>query len=62
MSYTEEMAARALKPYAPYMNQLVEFDLTNTRGIVPDYDSEFTPLDRDYVRRVIAFQRARRRK
>jgi nucleoside-diphosphate-sugar epimerase len=60
MSHTEEMIFRSLKVYAPYLNSRCEFDVSNSRSIVPDYDSFFTPLDVPYLRKVIAFQREHR--
>jgi nucleoside-diphosphate-sugar epimerase len=61
MSHTEEMIARSLKVYAPYLNNRCEFDLANSRSIVPDYDSHFIPLDVAYIRKVIQFQRQSRK-
>jgi nucleoside-diphosphate-sugar epimerase len=60
MSHTEEMIARSLKVYAPYLNNCCEFDLTHTRSVVWDYDSYFTPLDVAYIRKVIQFERQTR--
>ena len=60
MSHTEEMIFRSLKVYAPYLNNPCEFDLSNSRSIVRDYDSFFTPLDVPYLRKVIEFQRQHR--
>jgi hypothetical protein len=60
MSHTEEMIARSLKVYAPYLNNRCEFDLSNSRSVVWNYDSHFTPLDVAYIRRVIEFERQRR--
>lgn len=57
VSHTEEMIARSLKVYAPYLNNRCEFDLRNSRTIVTDYDSHFTPLDVPYLRRVIQCER-----
>ncbi len=59
MSHTEEMAARSLKAYAPYLNSRLEFDLSNSRSLVPDYDSHFRPIDVDYLHKVIEFQRGK---
>jgi nucleoside-diphosphate-sugar epimerase len=61
MSRTEEMISRSLKVYAPYLNNRCEFDLGNSRAVVPGYDSHFTPLDVPYLRKVIDFQRQHRR-
>jgi hypothetical protein len=60
MSHTEEMIARSLKVYAPYLNNCCEFELTNSQSIVLNYDSHFTPLDVAYIRRVIQFERQNR--
>ncbi len=59
VSHTEEMAARSLKVYSPYLNSRVEFDLSNSRALVADYDANFTPIDLSYLRKVIDFQRQR---
>jgi len=58
-TWTEKMFARSLKPYLPYMNENCEFDLTNTRSILPDYDSRFPPMDLGYLTRVIRFCRSK---
>jgi hypothetical protein len=60
LSHTEEMIARSLKVYAPYLNNRCEFDLTNSRSVVRDYDSHFTPLDVAYIQKVIEFERQER--
>ncbi len=60
MSHTEEMIVRSLKVYAPYLNSRCEFDVSNSRSIVPDYDSYFTPLNVPYIQKVIEFQRQKR--
>jgi len=60
MSHTEEMISRSLKVYAPYLNSRCEFDVSNSRSLVPDYDDHFTPLDVPYIRKVIQFQRQKR--
>ncbi len=57
LSHTEEMVARSLKVYSPYLNNRLEFDLSNSRSVVPDYDSYFSPIELGYVRKVIGFQR-----
>ena len=41
--------------YAPYMFGEPEFDLRNTRALLPDYDSAFPSLDEAYFRRILAF-------
>jgi nucleoside-diphosphate-sugar epimerase/predicted lipid carrier protein YhbT len=41
--------------YAPYMFGEPEFDLRNTRALIPDYDSAFPSLDEAYFRRIVAF-------
>jgi nucleoside-diphosphate-sugar epimerase len=61
ISRTEETILRSFKVYAPYMNSRCEFDLSNSRSIVPDYDSYFTQLDVPYIRKVIEFQRQHRK-
>ena len=60
MSHTEEMIARSLKVYAPYLNNRCEFDLGNSRSVVSNYDSHFSPLDVAYIRKVIEFARQSR--
>jgi nucleoside-diphosphate-sugar epimerase len=60
ISHTEEMILRSLKVYAPYLNNPCEFDVSNTRSLVPDYDAHFTPLTVPYLQRVIEFQRQKR--
>lgn len=62
VSYTERMIARSFRAYAPYLCSRKTFDLTNTRSLVPCYDCMFTPVELDYVRKVIAFQRITRMK
>ena len=59
MSHTEEMVARSLKVYSPYLNSRLELDLSNSRSVVPDYDANFSPLDVGYLQRVIEFQRGK---
>ena len=60
LSHTEEMIFRSLKVYAPYLNNQCEFDVSNSRALVPDYDASFTPLDLPYLHKVIEFQRHKR--
>lgn len=60
LTYTEEMILRSLKPYGPYLNARCEFDLRQSRSVVPDYDSYFTQPDVAYLKKVISFQRNRR--
>ena len=60
LSHTEEMIARSLKVHAPYLNNCCEFDLANSRSVVPNYDSHFTPLDVPCIRKVIQFERGNR--
>ncbi len=62
VSHTEKMIYRSLKVYAPYLNHRAQFDLTETRDLVGDYDALFAPLDLAYLHRVIKFQRASRAK
>ena len=56
-SWTEKMLLRSLKPYLPYLNEACRFDLTNTRSLIPDYDSRFPLITRDYLHKIINFQR-----
>ena len=60
MSHTEKMISRSLKVYAPYLNNRCEFDLRNSRSVVGDYNSYFTPLDVPFIRKVIEFERQNR--
>ena len=60
LSHTEEMIFRSLKVYAPYLNNRCQFDVSNSRALVPDYDASFTPLDVPYLHKVIEFQRRKR--
>jgi len=61
MSRTEEMILRSLKPYGPYLNSRCEFDLSQSRSIVPDYDSHFTQLDVPYIQKIVEVQRQNRK-
>jgi len=61
MSHTEEMILRSLKVYAPYLNNRSEFDLSNTRSIVPDYDSHFSQMDIAYIEKVAQVERQKRK-
>jgi nucleoside-diphosphate-sugar epimerase len=61
MSRTEETIVRSLKPYVPYLNSRCAFDVSEARAVVPDYDSYFTPIDLMYLRKVVHFQRQRRK-
>jgi nucleoside-diphosphate-sugar epimerase len=56
VTHTEKMILRSFKPYLPYLNARSTFDLTNTRSVVPDYDSMFPPLGVDYMRKVVRFE------
>jgi nucleoside-diphosphate-sugar epimerase len=56
-SRTEKMISRSFKSYLPYLNDRSTFDITNTRAVIPEYDSMFPPLGLAYVRKVMAFQR-----
>ena len=58
LTWTEQMIFRSLKLYLPYMNNECTFDLTNTRSIIPDYDSCFKPIDLEFIDKVIKFQRS----
>ena len=62
LTRTEAMAVRAFKVYLPYLNHNCAFDCSNTREIIPHYDAMFPPASVDYLRKVIAFERAERRK
>jgi nucleoside-diphosphate-sugar epimerase len=62
LTRTEEMIARAFHVYLPYLNQSATFDLANTRDIIPDYDRMFPALTVDYLHKVIAFERATRKR
>jgi len=59
LSWMEEMMMRTLKPYIPYVLNACTFDLTNTRSIIPDYDSRFSEITSDYLKKVIDYQRHR---
>ncbi|MEN8117535.1 MAG: SDR family oxidoreductase [Bacteroidota bacterium] len=59
LSWTEEMMLRSLKQYLPYLNEYCTFDVTNTKSIIPDYDSWLPSLTYDYMEKVIFFQRHR---
>jgi nucleoside-diphosphate-sugar epimerase len=61
MSHTEEMILRSLKVYAPYLNNRCEFDLRNSRSVVPDYDAHFSPLDTAYIQKVAEVERQNRK-
>ena len=60
LTRTEEMFVRAFKIYLPYLNNDKIFDLANIRTVIPDYDAMFQPANVDYLRKVIAFERAGR--
>ncbi|MGA3284921.1 MAG: SDR family oxidoreductase [Verrucomicrobiota bacterium] len=60
LTRTEEMVVRAFRVYLPYLNYNGTFDCSNTRELIPDYDGLFKPADIDYLRKVIAFERADR--
>ncbi len=59
ITWTERMVARSFKVYSPYMNEYSDFDLTNTRSLIPDYDSRFPAITLEYLEKVIAFWRDR---
>jgi hypothetical protein len=61
LTRTEEMVARSFRVYLPYLNHSGSFDLSNTRQIIPCYDDMFGPANLEYLRKVIAFERAQRR-
>ena len=60
LTKTEEMIARSLRVYLPYLNQQAVFDISQTRALIPDYERRFGPASVDYLRKVIAFERAER--
>jgi hypothetical protein len=62
LTRTEEMIARAFHVYLPYLNHSATFDLANTRVIIPDYDRMFPAVTVDYLHKVIAFERATRKR
>jgi nucleoside-diphosphate-sugar epimerase len=62
LTRTEEMIARAFHVYIPYLNHSATFDLANTRAIIPDYDRMFPAVTVDYLHKVIAFERATRKR
>ena len=62
MTRTEEMVVRAFRVYLPYLNQTGVFDVSNIRELIPHYDRLFQPANVDYLRKVIAFERAERRR
>jgi thioester reductase-like protein len=41
--------------YAPYLLGDPEFDLTNTRSILQDYDASFPLMDENYFRRILTY-------
>ncbi len=57
LTWMEEIMLRCLKPYLPYVLNSCSFDLSNTKSLIPDYDSRFTKINADYLKKVIAFQR-----
>jgi nucleoside-diphosphate-sugar epimerase len=59
ITWTERMVARSFKLYSPYMNEFCDFDLTNTRSLIPDYDSRFPAITLEYLEKVIDFWRSR---
>jgi len=62
LTRTEEMIVRAFRVYLPYLNYGGVFDLSNTRQLIPGYDRLFQPASVAYLRKVIAFERAERRR
>jgi nucleoside-diphosphate-sugar epimerase len=62
MTRTEEMVVRAFRVYLPYLNQAGVFDVSNIRELIPHYDRLFQSANVDYLRKVIAFERAERRR
>jgi nucleoside-diphosphate-sugar epimerase/predicted lipid carrier protein YhbT len=45
----------SLSLYAPYMAGEPEFDLTNTRSLLPGYDAAFPALDAAYFAKILAY-------
>ena len=62
LTRTEEMIVRSFRVYLPYLNHSGSFDLSNTRQIIPCYDDMFGPANPEYLRKVIAFERAQRKR
>ena len=62
LTRTEETIVRAFRVYLPYLNKSLVFDISNTRKLVPHYDRMFPPANVEYLRKVIAFERAERTK
>ncbi len=62
LTRTEDMVFRSFRVYLPYLNDAATFDCTNTRQLVPQYEKMFPPASVDYLRRVIAFERAERKR
>lgn len=60
VSRTESLIHHASKLYAPYMTSHCLFDLTQTRALIPGYDALCGRVDRAYLRKVVAYQLARR--
>jgi nucleoside-diphosphate-sugar epimerase len=60
LTRTEEMAGRAFRVYLPYLNQIANFDCSNTRALVPHYDQMFPAVTEEYLQKIMAFQRASR--
>jgi thioester reductase-like protein len=44
-----------LSLYTPYMSGEPEFDLTNTRALLPNYESAFPPMDEAYFRKILTY-------
>ncbi|MEI8288740.1 MAG: SDR family oxidoreductase [Verrucomicrobiota bacterium] len=61
LTRTEEMVARAFRVYLPYLNQTTTFDCANTCALIPNYDRMFPAMMVEYLRKVIAFERASRK-
>ena len=62
LTRTEEMIVRAFRVYLPYLNHGGVFDLSNTRELITDYDRLFQRANVEYLRKVIVFERAERRR
>ena len=41
--------------YAAYLHGNIEFDLTNTRSVLHDYDASFPLMDEHYYRRILSY-------
>jgi len=51
----EEKIRAALSRYQPYMLGEPDFDLTNTRSLLEDYDADFPDLNERYFRKILDY-------